>query len=232
MPSIGAQVVPLAVALGLSLLVGIEREVRHKVAGLRTHALVGMGSALFMLVSKYGFNDILQPGRVVSNPGQMAGQVITGIGFLGAGIIFVRRDSARGIITAASIWVVAAIGMTAGAGLYALAVTATIGDLLILVALTPVTERFRRTEETVGDLRLTYRQGTGVLRQVMTELTEAGCTVEALNVVPASSVGTDVCVVLEVRGHAKIADLVTNLAQIPGVVTARGGQGIRSTTGH
>ena len=122
--------------------------------------------------------------------------------------------------------------MTAGAGLYALAVTATIGDLLILVALTPVTERFRRTEETVGDLRLTYRQGTGVLRQVMTELTEAGCTVEALNVVPASSVGTDVCVVLEVRGHAKIADLVTNLAQISGVVTARGGQGIRSTTGH
>ena len=232
MPSIGAQVVPLAVALGLSLLVGIEREVRHKVAGLRTHALVGMGSALFMLVSKYGFNDILQPGRVVSNPGQMAGPVIRGIGFLGAGIIFVRRDSARGIITAASIWVVAAIGMTAGAGLYALAVTATIGDLLILVALTPVTERFRRTEETVRDLRLTYRQGTGVLRQAMTELTEAGCTVEALNVVPASSVGTDVCVVLEVRGHANIADLVTNLAQIPGVVTARGGQGIRSTTGH
>jgi putative Mg2+ transporter-C (MgtC) family protein len=131
-PSIGTQVVPLAVALGLSLLIGIEREVRHKVAGLRTHALVGMGSALFMLVSKYGFNDILEPGRVVSNPGQMAGQVITGIGFLGAGIIFVRRDSARGIITAASIWVVAAIGMTAGAGLYGLAVAATIGDLLIL----------------------------------------------------------------------------------------------------
>ena len=85
------------------MLIGIEREVRHKVAGLRTHTLVGMGSALLMLVSKYGFNDILDPGRVVLNPGQMAGQVITGIGFLGGGIIFVRRESARGIITAASI---------------------------------------------------------------------------------------------------------------------------------
>ena len=95
MPSFGAQVVPLAVALGLSLLVGIEREVRHKVAGLRTHALVGMGSALFMLVSKYGFNDILQPGRVVSNPGQMAGQVITGIGFLGSGILRAPRERPR-----------------------------------------------------------------------------------------------------------------------------------------
>lgn len=133
-----------------------------------------MGSALFMLVSKYGFNDILEPGQVVLNPGQMAGQVITGIGFLGAGIIFVRRDSARGIITAASIWVVAAIGMTAGAGLYVLAVAATIADLLILLAFTPVTERLRRAEEVVGDLTLTYRQGTGVLRQAMTELTHCG----------------------------------------------------------
>ena len=230
MPGIGAQVVPLVVALGLSMLIGIEREVRHKVAGLRTHALVGIGSALLMLVSKYGFNDILDPGRVVSNPGQMAGQVITGIGFLGGGIIFVRRESARGVITAASIWVVAAIGMAAGAGLYVLAVAGTIADLLILLGFTPITERLRQADEAVGDLALTYRQGTGVLRQAMTELTDAGCTIEALNVVPAT--GTDVCVVLEVRSHTKIVDLVTNLAQIPGVVTVRGDHRLRSTTDH
>lgn len=231
MAGISAQVVPLAVALGLSSLVGIEREVRHKVAGLRTHALVGMGSALFMLVSKYGFDDIIDPGRVVLNPGQMAGQVITGIGFLGGGIIFVRRESARGIITAASIWVVAAIGMTAGAGLYALAVAGTIGNLLILLAFTPITERIKRAGEAVGDLTVTYQQGTGVLRQVMTALTESGCTVEALNVIPAKS-QTDVCVVLEVRGPTKIADLITTVAQVPGVVTARADPSVRSTPGH
>ena len=87
---------------------------------------------------------------------------------------FVRRESARAIITAASIWVVAAIGMTAGADLYVPAAAATIADLLILLAFTPVTERLRRAEEVVGDLTLTYRQGTGVLRQAMTELTHCG----------------------------------------------------------
>lgn len=218
-----AELVPLAVALVLSSIIGIEREIRQKIAGLRTHALVGMGSAVFMLVSKFGFDDILVPGRVVLNPGQLAGQIITGIGFLGGGIIFVRRESARGIITAASIWVVAAVGMAAGSGLYTLAIATTFGELLITLVYTPATEWLRRNQDIVGELSLTYREGTGVLRQVMAELTRSGCSVEGLSIVPGTTAAKDICVVLEVRGRTTMADLTAALAQIQGVVAARTG---------
>ena len=127
------QVGELGLALMLSALIGVEREIRQKSAGLRTHTLVGVGAALFMLISKYGFNDVLQTGRVVLDPSRVAAQIVTGVGFLGAGLIFVRRDSVRGLTTAASIWVTAAVGACAGAGLPVLAVLAT--GIYALVAL-------------------------------------------------------------------------------------------------
>jgi putative Mg2+ transporter-C (MgtC) family protein len=230
MTGLGAQLLPLAVAFVLSSLIGLERELRHKVAGLRTHAFVGMGAAVFMLISKYGFDDILEPGRVVNNPGQLAGQIITGIGFLGGGIIFVRRESARGIITAVSIWVVAGIGMAAGAGLYALAIASTVGAFLITLVFTPITARMRRSQDIFGEVSLTYRQGTGVLRQAMAELTRSGCSVEALKVTPAITGESDVCVLMEVRGPATLADLTAVLIQIPGVVSVRSDPSIRDST--
>ncbi|WP_327002876.1 MgtC/SapB family protein [Dactylosporangium sp. NBC_01737] len=115
---------PLALTVVLSSVIGLERELRRKLAGLRAHTLVGLGAAMFTLAGKYGFNDVVAPGLAVLNPAQMASQVITGIGFVGGGIIVVRHGSARGIITAASIWVVAAVGVTAGTGLWVLAVAA------------------------------------------------------------------------------------------------------------
>src|SRR3954453_15484727 len=78
-------------AFVLSSLIGLERQVRQKSAGLRTHALVGVGAALFMEISKFGFYDLLAPGRVVLDPSRVAAQIITGIGFIGGGLIFVRR---------------------------------------------------------------------------------------------------------------------------------------------
>lgn len=119
------QAAELALALVLSALIGLEREIRQKSAGLRTHTLVGVGAALFMLISKYGFTDVLEPGRVVLDPSRVAAQIVTGVGFLGAGLIFVRRDAVRGLTTAAAIWVTAAIGSASGAGLPVLAVLAT-----------------------------------------------------------------------------------------------------------
>src|ERR1700728_1180815 len=83
----------LGLALVLSAAIGLERELRQKDAGLRTHTLVGVGSALFMLISKYGFTDVLETGRVILDPSRVAAQIVTGVGFLGAGIIFVRHDS-------------------------------------------------------------------------------------------------------------------------------------------
>jgi putative Mg2+ transporter-C (MgtC) family protein len=120
-----AQVGELVVAFGLSMIIGIEREIHQKSAGLRTHTLVGVGAALFMLISKYGFNDVLVPGRIMLDPSRVAAQIVSGVGFLGAGLIFVRRDSVRGLTTAAAVWVTAAIGAACGAGLIVLGVAAT-----------------------------------------------------------------------------------------------------------
>ncbi len=104
------QLSELSLAFVLSALVGVEREIRQKSAGLRTHTLVGVSAALFMLISKYGFTDVLAVGTVILDPSRVAAQVVSGIGFIGGGVIFMRRDVVRGLTTAASIWFTAALG--------------------------------------------------------------------------------------------------------------------------
>src|ERR1700691_875306 len=126
------QIGELVVAFLLSMSIGVEREIRQKSAGLRTHALVGLGAALFMLISKYGFNDVLRPGLIVVDPSRVAAQIVSGIGFIGAGLIFVRKDSVRGLTTAASIWISAAVGAASGAGLLLLAAEATVIYLVVV----------------------------------------------------------------------------------------------------
>jgi len=113
-------VVRLAVAAGLGAAVGFERELRDREAGMRTHLLVALGSCLFTLVSAYGFHDFLASGDTVvrADPARIAAQIVTGIGFLGAGAIIREGLSVRGLTTAGSLWVVAAIGMAVGAGFY------------------------------------------------------------------------------------------------------------------
>jgi putative Mg2+ transporter-C (MgtC) family protein len=91
-----AQLADLLLAFGLSSLIGAEREFRQRSAGLRIYTLVGFGAALFMLISKYGFGDILEPRTVVLDPSRIAAQIATGIGFIGGGLIFVPRDAVRG----------------------------------------------------------------------------------------------------------------------------------------
>ncbi len=135
----------LAVAAGLAGLIGIEREIDEKAAGLRTHMLVALGSALFTLVSAYGFAGILSHSGsqvlVRLDPSRIAAQIVTGIGFIGAGVIFRQGFTVRGLTTAASLWVVAAIGMAAGAGYWAGAVLATAVGLVSLRGLEWVKER-------------------------------------------------------------------------------------------
>ena len=115
----------LAVAALLGGAIGLERELDEKAAGLRTHMLVAAGSALFTLVGAYGFSGFLGHGKVVSyDPSRIAAQIVTGVGFLGAGVIFRQGFTIRGLTTAASLWLVAAIGMAAGAGYWAGAVLA------------------------------------------------------------------------------------------------------------
>ena len=131
----------LFIATVLSCIIGMERERRIWAAGMRTHMLVGIGSALFMVVSLFGFTDAIAVPNVMLDPSRVASQVVSGIGFLGAGTIIFRRDAVRGLTTAASLWVVAAIGLAAGGGLYVAAIATTALALLILAALKPLERR-------------------------------------------------------------------------------------------
>ena len=122
----------VAVAAGLGGAVGVERELREREAGFRTHLLVSVGSCLFTLVSAYGFSEF---GSRSVDPTRIAAQIVTGIGFLGAGAIIRQGFAVRGLTTAATLWVVAAIGMASGAGYYSAAVITT---ALVLVTLWPL----------------------------------------------------------------------------------------------
>jgi putative Mg2+ transporter-C (MgtC) family protein len=138
-PSLGGwdALVRLSFACALGAAIGFEREIRDREAGIRTHLLVSLGSALFTVVSAYGFHEFLASGDNVvrADPSRIAAQIVTGIGFLGAGAIIREGLSVRGLTTAATLWVVAAIGMACGAGYYWPAVGAT---ALTLFALWPL----------------------------------------------------------------------------------------------
>jgi putative Mg2+ transporter-C (MgtC) family protein len=134
----------LALAAGLGAALGLERELRDHEAGLRTHLLVCLGSAIFTVVSAYGFTDFLVGGTAVvrADPTRIAAQIVTGIGFLGAGAIIRDGMNVRGLTTAANLWVVAAIGIACGAGYWGAAL---IGAGLALLALWPMRVAAGRT---------------------------------------------------------------------------------------
>ncbi|HEY8029188.1 MAG TPA: MgtC/SapB family protein [Gaiellaceae bacterium] len=122
----------LVIAAGLGGAIGFERELRERQAGLRTHLVVCVGSALFTLVSAYGFENFFTATGTRIDPTRIAAQIVSGIGFLGAGAIIRQGLSVRGLTTAATLWLVAAIGMAAGAGYYSGAIIATLGALITL----------------------------------------------------------------------------------------------------
>ncbi len=130
------------IAAILGGIIGFEREYRAKEAGLRTHFLVAMGSALFMILSQYGFNDLLGGDSISLDPSRIASQVVTGIGFIGAGTIIFQKHVIKGLTTAAGLWVTSAIGLTCGAGMYLLATTATILVLVCLETIYFIQHRF------------------------------------------------------------------------------------------
>jgi putative Mg2+ transporter-C (MgtC) family protein len=125
------QFIELGAAFLLSASIGLEREIRHKSARLRTYTVVGTAAALFLLISKYGFTDVLADGRVVLDPSRVAAQIVSGIGFIGAGLIFVRQEKVNGLTTAATIWLVTGIGMACGAGLPLLAIAVTVAYFIV-----------------------------------------------------------------------------------------------------
>lgn len=136
-------IIRIFVAAVLGGLIGLEREYRAKEAGFRTHFLVALGSSLFMILSQYGFDTPLTILQKTSfDPSRIASPVVTGIGFIGAGIIIFQKNVIRGLTTAAGLWVTSAIGLTCGAGLYILASATTILVLLCLEVLNVILQRF------------------------------------------------------------------------------------------
>ena len=174
----------LVLAAAFGGLIGLERELREREAGFRTHTLVSLGSALFTIASAYGFHDFLVSGGslVRTDPTRIAAQIVTGIGFLGAGAIIRQGLSIRGLTTAATLWVVAAIGLTTGAGYYSAAAFTTV---LVLISLWPlriiahrVMVRFRAESN-----RLVAQLPAGVSpAPLISELEQRGATLRALEV--------------------------------------------------
>ena len=128
----GEYILSIVIGALLGGAIGIEREYRSKEAGFRTHFLVGLGSALFMVLSLHGFDDFVGIPGVQRDPSRIAAQVVSGMGFIGAGTIIFQKNVVKGLTTAAGLWVTSAIGMAAGAGMYTVASTSAAMVLLCL----------------------------------------------------------------------------------------------------
>ena len=155
----------LVVAAALGGAIGVEREIRDREAGIRTHLLVALGSGLFTIISAYGFHAFLTSGDAVvrADPTRIAAQIVTGIGFLGAGAIIREGLSVRGLTTAGSLWVSAAIGMAAGAGWYTAAIATTVLTIFALWPLRIIAYRIiERIKPEENRLVVELREGTAL----------------------------------------------------------------------
>jgi putative Mg2+ transporter-C (MgtC) family protein len=181
------QIAQFGIALFLSSAIGIEREIRQKSAGLRTYTVVGLGAALFTLLSKYGFTDVVHPGTVVLDPSRVTAQIVSGLGFIGAGVIFVQHGSVRGLTTAATIWLTAGIGAASAAGLPVLAVVATCAYFLVAYGIRPLVHRLTRAGGEWTEYRITYADGRGLLRTLVNECTRSGFAIAELKTISSGS---------------------------------------------
>lgn len=197
-------VLRLVLAAGLGGLIGAERERRlNGAAGMRTHAIVSVASALVMIVSTYGFMSVLSPTRIVLDPSRIAAQVVSGVGFLGAGIIIFRRDTVRGLTTAASIWAVAAVGLACGCGLYISAIGAT-GIMWVILHL------LKKFERRFFPVRQSHRVTIEVANHSKTSMVSNKFKADGLKVVNMS--------MKHVKGSPRMVIKVETLAEQDAVV--------------
>jgi putative Mg2+ transporter-C (MgtC) family protein len=220
-------VVRLSVAALLGSLIGFERERLMWSAGIRTHMLVSVGACLFMIVSAYGFQYATLMPHVVLDPSRIAAQVVSGIGFLGAGSILLRGNSVRGLTTAASIWSVAALGLAAGGGLYFAAGVSTAIILLILAGLKPLEEAYRaRVQSCVVHMR--SERGAVPMDALRKALRVRGGQVKRVQVTPAPEDLEDTIIHLVRVSQADIRAGAAGLKEEPGVHSVRVSRKARS----
>lgn len=211
----------LVTATVLAGLVGLDREHRRSAAGLRTHALVGMSSCLLMIVSAFGFTDILGTAGVALDPSRIAAQIVTGIGFLGAGTIIAHGESVRGLTTAASIWAVAAFGIAVGGGMYRAAVLGTALALILLLVMRPIELRLDQKwrKQTISAL---YDPQLVTPEVVLGALRRANLNVIGLSVEAEGDSGKDqIEITLRQSGDMVLEGALQVIAQLEGVVSAK-----------
>ena len=211
----------LSVAAILGGAVGFERELRERQAGLRTHLLVALGSALFTVVSAYGFHEFLAQGgaTVRADPTRIAAQIVSGIGFLGAGAIIRQGLSVRGLTTAATLWLVAAIGMAAGAGYYSAALITTGLALLSLGPLRIVAYRAVRRYRPEVDRLLVEIPAGGSPGMVIEAIEQRGGRVVGLEIEQDADRRT-IAADVELRG-AEAPTVVAAVGEVEGVLEVR-----------
>ncbi len=208
----------LAVAAVLGGLVGLERERLEWAAGMRTHALVSLGSALFMVVSIFGFSDILNERHVILDPSRVAAQVASGIGFIGAGTIILRREVVKGLTTAASIWAVAAVGLAVGGGMFLAAGSATLLALALLVLAKPLKTRMFPNRKEARRVRLVVGRGTP-LAELREAIEAAEVPLERIVVRPGATAEEDDAELVLAKGsrEEELLTLIDALRRVSGV---------------
>ncbi len=210
----------LGAALLLGAAIGFEREQKEHDAGIRTLALVSLGSALFTIVSAYGFLDLLAIPRLVIDPTRIASYIVAGIGFLGAGTIFLSRDKekVKGLTTAATIWVIAAIGLACGAGLILEAVASTVLVLFVL-ALISIVERalLRHHSSNIHHLDIAASSvSVQFIASIYDICARNSITIEKLHAHPGQE-GEAIGLICRVPGNRTLAKVIGELHTLPGV---------------
>jgi putative Mg2+ transporter-C (MgtC) family protein len=207
----------LGVAAVCGSIIGFERERLLWTAGIRTHMVVCVGACLIMIVSAYGFSDSLSSKNVVLDPSRIAAQVVSGIGFLGAGAILARGEIIRGLTTAASIWTVAAIGLAVGGGLYFAAGASTAIIILILAGIKPLEEAYRARNQSC---RLHIEASNGALTPDLLQK-RLGIRPAQIKRFLVSPVGftVEIAVLLNKVSSQDIKNIVHKLSELDGVDT-------------
>ena len=215
----------LGLAAVLGGAIGFERELRERGAGLRTHLLVSVGSALFTIVSAYAWSDwsFSTPKGLVFDPTRIAAQIVSGIGFLGAGAIIRQGLSVRGLTTAATLWFVAAIGMAAGTGYWEPAVIATVGGIVTLWPLRILEARMVKRIRPEDEPRLIVGLGTGQpVAPVLAAVEELGGRVGRFRVVETST-GRELVIRVEFPRTTESSDVTVGLSRLDQVTEVRWG---------
>ena len=174
-------VLRLLTAAGLGIIVGIERDISGRAAGARTNAVVALGAALFTVAGAYGFTDHAADESSI-DPTRIAAQVAAGVGFIGAGAIIRHGTGVKGVTTAATVWLAAAIGVMCGAGGYWAAAVTTVIAVLVLLVLRVVKPLIHRLGRAHGDLQVVYERGHGTIGPLLRQISDLGGAVEQISV--------------------------------------------------